>query len=135
MIKRLNVTSICGCVTSRCVRRSVMSAKNFFRSVVSACGHFGTTGTFHFVHCSVLSAKNFYRSVVSACGHFGTTGTFHFVHCSVMSAKEIYRSVVSAYRNTGTTAVSCYYPVSVELFTSTIFYYICIYRNLFELTV
>ena len=91
-----------------------MSAINFYRSVVSACEHFGTTGTFHFVHCSVMSAKNLYRSV--------------------MSAEEIYRSVVSAYESIKTTAVSRYFHVWVEPFPSTIFYYISIYRNLFELT-
>ena len=80
-------------VTSRCVRRSVMSANKFYRSLVSACGHNGTTGTFPFVHCSVMSAKNFYRSVVSACGHNGTTGTSRCVRRSVMSAKNFYRSL------------------------------------------
>ena len=111
------------CVTSRCVRRSVMSAKIFYRSVVSACGHFGTTGTFHFVHCSVMSAKNFYRSVLSACGHFGTTGASRYVHRSVMSANQIYRSVLSAYGNKRQLCpvISMF---TVELFPVTIFYYI-----------
>ena len=83
-------------VTSRCVRRSVMSASKFHRSVVSACGHNGTTGTSRCVRCSVMSAMDFHRSVVSACGHNGTTGTSRCVRRSVMSANKFYRSVVSA---------------------------------------
>ena len=83
-------------VTSRCVRRSVMSATKFHRSVVSACGHSGTTGTSRCVRCSVMSAMDFHRSVVSACGHNGTTGTSRWVRCSVMSANKFCRSVVSA---------------------------------------
>ena len=83
-------------VTSRCVRRSVMSASKFHRSVVAACGHNGTTGTSRCVRCSVMSAMDFHRSVVSACGHNGTTGTSRCVRRSVMSANKFYRSVVSA---------------------------------------
>ena len=45
-------------VTSRCVRRSVMSAMDFHRSVVSACGHNGTTGTSRYVRRSVMSSDN-----------------------------------------------------------------------------
>ena len=63
-------------VTSRCVRRSVMSA----------CGHNGTPGTSRCVRRSVMSAMDFHRSVVSACGHNGTTGTSRYVRRSVMSA-------------------------------------------------
>ena len=83
-------------VTSRCVRRSVMSANKFYRSVVSACGQNGTTGTSRCVRCSVMSAMDFHRSVVSACGQNGTTGTSRCVRRSVMSANKFYRSVVSA---------------------------------------
>ena len=88
------------CVTSRCVRRSVMSANKFYRSLLSACGHNGTTGTFPFVHCSVMSAKNFYRSVVSACGHNGTTGTSRCVRRSVMSARGYNGTAYTTGRNT-----------------------------------
>ena len=63
-------------VTSRCVRRSVMSA----------CGHNGTPGTSRCVRRSVMSAMDFHRSVVSACGHNGTTGTSRYVRRSIMSA-------------------------------------------------
>ena len=62
-------------VTSRCVRRSVMSA----------CGHNGTPGTSRCVRRSVMSAMDFHRSVVSACGHNGMTGASRYVRRSVMS--------------------------------------------------
>ena len=84
------------CFTSCCVRRSVMSANKFYRSVVSACGNNGTTGTSRCVLCSVISAMDFHRSVVSAFGLNGTTGTSRCVRRSVMSANIFYRSVVSA---------------------------------------
>ena len=51
------------CVTSRCVRCSVMSAMNFHRCIVSACGHNGTPGTSRYVHRSVKSVDNFRDSL------------------------------------------------------------------------
>ena len=75
------------CVTSRCVRHSVMSA----------CGHNGTPGTSRCVRCSVMSAMDFHRSVVSACGHNGTTGTSRYVRRSVMSADNFRDSLYLEY--------------------------------------
>ena len=74
-------------VTSRCVRRSVMSA----------CGHNGTPGTSRSVRRSVISAMDFHRSVVSACGHNGTTGTSRYVRRSVMSADNFRDSLYLEY--------------------------------------
>ena len=74
-------------VTSRCVRRSVMSA----------CGHNGTPGTSRCVRRSVMSAMDFHRSVVSACGHNGTTGTSRYVRRSVMSADNLRDSLYLEY--------------------------------------
>ena len=74
-------------VTSRCVRRSVMSA----------CGHNGTPGTSRSVRRSVMSAMDFHRSVVSACGHNGTTGTSRYVRRSVMSADNFRDSLYLEY--------------------------------------
>ena len=74
-------------VTSRCVRRSVMSA----------CGHNGTPGTSRCVRRSVMSAMDFHRSVVSACGHNGTTGTSRYVRRSVMSADNFRDSLYLEY--------------------------------------
>ena len=89
----------------------------FYRSIMYACGHNGTTAVSRYVHVwvetfvtsrcvrrPVMSAKYFYHSIVSVCGHFGTTATSHFVHCSIMSAKILYCSVVSVCRHFGTTA-------------------------------
>ena len=75
------------CVTSRYVRRSVMSA----------CGHNGTPGTSRCVRRSVMSAMDFHRSVVSACGHNGTTGTSRYVRRSVMSADNFRDSLYLEY--------------------------------------
>ena len=69
-------------VTSRCVRRSVMSARR----------HNGTTGTSRCVRCSVISAMDFHRSVVSAYGHNGTPGKSRYVRRSVMSADNFRNS-------------------------------------------
>ena len=74
-------------VTSRCVRRSVMSA----------CGRNGTPGTSRCVRRSVMSAMDFHRSVVSACGHNGTTGTSRYVRRSVMSADNFRDSLYLKY--------------------------------------
>ena len=74
-------------VTSRCVRRSVMSA----------CGHNGTPGTSRCVRRYVMSAMDFHRSVVSACGHNGTTGTSRYVRRSVMSADNFRDSLYLVY--------------------------------------
>ena len=74
-------------VTSRCVRRSVMSA----------CGHNGTPGTSRCVRRSVMSAMDFHRSVISACGHNGTTGTSRYVRRSVMSADNFRDSLYLEY--------------------------------------
>ena len=74
-------------VTSRCVRRSVMSA----------CGHNGTPGTSRCVRRSVMFAMDFHRSVVSACGHNGTTGTSLYVRRSVMSADNFRDSLYLVY--------------------------------------
>ena len=74
-------------VSSRCVRRSVMSAR----------GHNGTTGTSRCVRCSVMSAMDFHRSVVSACGHNGTPGTSRYVRRSVMSADNLRDSLYLEY--------------------------------------
>ena len=75
------------CVTSRCVRRSVMSAR----------GYNGTTGTSRCVRCSVMSAMDFHRSVVSACGHNGTPDTSRYVRRSVMSADNLRDSLYLEY--------------------------------------
>ena len=83
-MKTSNVKTL---VTSRCVRRSVMSA----------CGHNGTPGTSRCVRHSVMSAMDFHRSVVSACGHNGTTGTSRYVRRSVMSADNFRDSLYLEY--------------------------------------
>ena len=85
----------------------------FYRSIISACGHFGTIATVHFVCHSILSAvilivplcphadtnKRLLRSILSsvplcpqcfhcsiivfACGYFGTTAVSRYVHVGV----------------------------------------------------
>ena len=114
-------------VTSCCVCRSVMSANKFYRTqrndwYVPFCP------LFRYVRKEFLSFR---------CDPMRTKRNDWYVplcppFCYVR--KEFLSFYVSACEHNGKTAVSRYVHVGVEPFHSTIFYYIHIYRNYFQLT-
>ena len=77
--RSIKVTS----VTSRCVRRSVMSAMDFYHSIVSVCRHFGTTPTQIFLSFRCVRIRTFWNDCyVPLCSplHY-VRGTFFVPLC------------------------------------------------------